>query len=118
MGKFSFKKQERLRKKQEYEKVFKEGIIVKDAFFNIYILKDDKTTKIGLSVTRKIKKATQRNRIKRLLREVYRLNKDKLACNAKIVIVAKEKCILLIEDFKAIQEKILKLFKKAQLITS
>ena len=45
--------------------------------------------RLGLTVSVKLGKAVQRNRIKRLFREAYRLNEDKFATGVDLVIVAR-----------------------------
>ncbi len=78
--KATFNKKERLKSKKEIELLFSEGkSISKYPVRLVYrksILKEDAKIKAGVSVSkRNFKNATDRNRIKRLLRESYRKNK-------------------------------------------
>lgn len=77
---FSFPKAEKLKSKKLIEKLFVEGKNVTNFPLKlIYVPNELETTipiKTGVTVPkRKFKKAVDRNRIKRLLREAYRLNK-------------------------------------------
>lgn len=76
----TFNKQEKLKLKKLIETLFKEGkSITLFPLRIIFLQKDhdkDKPLQVGFSVPKRlIKKAVDRNRIKRQLREVYRLNK-------------------------------------------
>ena len=51
------------------------------------------TLKVGFSVGKKLGCAVQRNRIKRLFREAYRLNEDKFATGVDLVIVARSRAV-------------------------
>jgi ribonuclease P protein component len=46
-------------------------------------------TRLGIAVSRKVGKAFVRNRIKRMIREYFRLNKHRLPPGADLVFVAK-----------------------------
>jgi ribonuclease P protein component len=48
-----------------------------------------KMNRVGITVSAKLGKAVVRNRLRRRLREVYRLNEDKLSPGYDIVIVAR-----------------------------
>lgn len=79
--KFTFKKKDRLKSQKLIEKLFLEGKSVTSFPLKLIYLKTevagDHTIKAGVSVSkRNFKKAVDRNRIKRLLRECYRLNRD------------------------------------------
>lgn len=82
MASFTFGKQERLKSRKLIEQLFAEGKSVSVPPLRAVYLKthdQDADVKTGVSVsTRNFKKATDRNRIKRLLREAYRLNKAPL----------------------------------------
>ena len=77
---FSFSKSEKLKSKKLIEKLFVEGKNVTNFPLKlIYVhngTEKDVPIKAGVTVPkRRFKKAVDRNRIKRLLREAYRLNK-------------------------------------------
>lgn len=80
--KFTYGKQEKLKSRKLTEAVFKSGqvfTVFPLKFF--YITNEANNTGVACGVgasARIFKKAVQRNRIKRLLREAYRLNKTEL----------------------------------------
>lgn len=78
--KFTFHKKDKLKSKKLIEKLFLEGRSISVYPLRLVYLKtehsDDAKIKAGVSVSkRNFRKAVERNRIKRLLREAYRLNK-------------------------------------------
>jgi len=77
---FSYPKKEKLKSQKLIEQLFSEGKSVSAFPLRMVYLKtvfnDDVQFKTGVSVSkRNFKNAVDRNRIKRLLREAYRLNK-------------------------------------------
>ena len=82
---FTFGKEEKLKSKKQIEQLFAEGKAVKDFPILMKFLKvdvNDFPVKAAFSVPkRNFKLAVERNRIKRLLRETYRLNKHILLNN-------------------------------------
>ena len=51
------------------------------------------TNRVGITVSKKLGKAHIRNRVRRRLREVYRLNEDKFQPGWDIVVVARSRAI-------------------------
>ena len=49
--------------------------------------------RLGLTVSAKLAGAVQRNRVKRLFREAYRLHEDKFATGVDIVLVARSRAV-------------------------
>ena len=76
----------------EFQKVILKGQWYGSNFFSIYILPNkENINKIGLGIGKKAGKANRRNRIKRLIREVYRSFEDRLEIGNNIVILWKSK---------------------------
>jgi ribonuclease P protein component len=51
------------------------------------------TNRVGVTVGKKLGHAVVRNRVRRRLREIYRLNAHKLSFGYDIVIVARTRCV-------------------------
>ena len=72
------------------------------------------TNRIGITVSKKLGKANVRNRVRRRLREVYRLNEDQFQRGWDIVVVARSRCIA--ADFDSIVKAYLSLAAKAGIL--
>ena len=90
MKQHSFRKFERIRKRKDYLRIYHEGKRINSKNF-ITILSRNQTgiQRLGITITKKVGNSVQRNRIKRLLREFFRLNKDRLPGSNDIVIIVK-----------------------------
>ena len=73
------------------------------------------TNRVGITVGKKIGKAHIRNRTRRRLREIYRLNEDKFQPGWDIVVVARTKAVD--ADFGKLTAAYLSLAKKAGILT-
>ncbi|TVZ56206.1 ribonuclease P protein component [Lutibacter sp. Hel_I_33_5] len=87
--KFTLGKQERLKSRKLIEKLYIEGNSIKTFPFRMVFLQvkhtSDFPVQAGFSVPkRNFKNAVDRNRLKRLMREVYRLQKEIVYTNADI----------------------------------
>ena len=86
---FKYSKKDKLKSKKLIEQLFNEGKAVTVYPLRLVYLKaefeDNSTLKTGVSVSKRLHKtAVARNRIKRLLREAYRLNKPLYINNSSI----------------------------------
>ena len=70
--------------------------------------------RVGITAGKKLGHAVVRNRVRRRLREVYRLNEDKFTAGWDIVVVARSRCID--ADFQKLTGAYLSLAKKAGIL--
>jgi ribonuclease P protein component len=87
---YSFNRSERLHLQRDFRRVFKTGRrLAHPAVFIYTSLRPDgtKTRRLGLVTSRKVGGAAERNRVKRRLREIFRLNKYGLAEGIDIIFV-------------------------------
>ena len=67
---------------------------VADGYLVLYARKNrTDTNRVGLTVSKKLGKAHIRNRVRRRIREAYRLNEEKFAPGYDIVVVARTRAI-------------------------
>ena len=91
MDKNTFRNYEKIRRKKEYLTVYQKGTRSYSDSFTIIVHKHDTgSRKMGITVSKKVGNAVRRNRIKRLLREFFRLHKLRLPESQDIVIVGKK----------------------------
>ncbi len=106
-----FKKQDRILKRKEYVELSDKGKKVHNRHFVlIYSENSKEKSRLGITVTKKVGKAVQRNKIKRYCREFFRLNRSALPENRDINIVAKKQSIYL--DSTKTFQTLENLFKK------
>ena len=91
MKRFSLDKEERLLKPPEFKRVLRNGRSHSTEHFRVFVF-SNRTNKqrLGITTSRKIGAAAKRNRIKRLLREFFRLHKTLLPPSSDILFVAKK----------------------------
>ena len=100
---------------RDYKRLYYKGGCVGSDILVVYCKKNSlKCNRLGITVGKKLGGAVVRNRIKRLIRESYRLIESEVALNNDIVIVARSKCAE--ADFHAVSGTLKRLFKKSKLL--
>ena len=97
---FSFTKADRILNRHEFIALSKTGRrIHSEHFIAVFAPNQHVRSRIGITVTKKVGPAVKRNRIKRIVREYFRLNRHNLAGNWDINLIAKRQRV----DFSAEQ---------------
>lgn len=79
-----------LKMNYEFRRLYSKGKSAATPFLVVYMRKTRKdTNQLGITVSTKIGKAVTRNRIRRRLREIYRLNEERIVRGTQLVIVAR-----------------------------
>ena len=88
---------------------------VADGYLVLYARKNRSgENRVGLTVSKKLGKAHVRNRVRRRLREVYRLHEEQFQSGWDLVVVARSKAVD--ADFSRLTRSYLSLAKKAGLL--
>ena len=113
--KFRFTKEQRLKGYNKFHLILTEGKKFSNNFYLISVLKRNcAVSQIGISVSKKIKRSVDRNKLKRQLREIYRKNQYKFNKNLNIVVIAKEKALN--TDLKEMEKYFMLLCERAGII--
>ena len=80
----------RITEKSEYQRVFSQGEKLWGRLFVCYVqVETAAECRLGLVVSRKVGGAVVRNRVKRYIREFFRLNRHRLVPGLQLVVVAR-----------------------------
>lgn len=83
-----FRAGEHIRRRSEFQAVYDRGVRAHGRYSTIFLLPNaEGAGRLGIAATRKLGGAVQRNRAKRLIREVFRRNK--IAAGFDVVVVPK-----------------------------
>jgi ribonuclease P protein component len=87
----SYRKSERVTNRSDYKAIYNNGVWSSSQHFTRIVCSNKQGTKrLGITVTKKIGNAVKRNRIKRLIREFFRLNKALFPAGQDVVVMAKK----------------------------
>ena len=92
MGLFSFRREERIVKKKDFIslKIYGRRYYTKN--FSVIVRENGRDiTRLGITASKKVGNSVRRNRMKRLIREFFRLNKHKIPKGYDVVITALKK---------------------------
>lgn len=89
-----FPKTNRILRRSEFRRVYEKGCKFRTNFFTAFVVESGGCKpRLGITTTRKMGNAVKRNRARRLLREVFRKNKQFVPNGIDIVVNAKESII-------------------------
>ncbi len=102
---------ERIRKNQEFKRVYNKGKSVVNRYLVMYYMKNNLPyNRIGFSVSKKVGKSVVRNRVRRLMKETYRLRKIDINNGYDLVFVARVRMNQ--ADYRTVEKSMFHLLKK------
>ncbi|MBQ3407843.1 MAG: ribonuclease P protein component [Clostridia bacterium] len=106
-----------LKKNYEFKNVLSKGKFYVSKHVIMYVKNNNKKENyVGIAVNTKIGKAVRRNRIKRLIRESYRIEKNKILKGKDIVFLWNKKADASVINYSIIHGEIIELFDKANMV--
>jgi len=88
-----------IKKTKSFKTVYNSGLQGVNPYFVMYAVHNNTdVTRLGISVSKKVGKAVVRNRVKRLVKEIYRLNNYRIFTGLDIVVVARPAATALLEE--------------------
>jgi len=102
----------KLKKDNDFKKVFEKGKYLQEDFIKIKLLKNDLEASrfafmVGLKVS---KKAVKRNKIRRWLEEIVRLNLEQIKTGFDIIVMVNPE--ILNKKYQQVEEVLIKLLRK------
>ena len=111
MTQFSFPKNKRILKKKDFKRLSEQGKKVLTQYFIAIVTKGaENNNRIGITASKKVGNAPERNRIKRLIREYFRHRQENNPETKDINIIARKDIVSL--SNKEIFKELDKLFNK------
>jgi ribonuclease P protein component len=110
-----FRRSFRLKKRREFERVYRNGKKYWNKTFVVYILPNKTNiTRLGLTVSKKVGNSVKRNRVKRLIRESFRLSQEQILPGYDIVVIAQPRAYSL--KYKQLQSELLSLLRRGGIL--
>ena len=103
---------DRLKKNSDFVRVYRNGISRADSYLVLYRLKRDDvgSSRFGVSVSKKIGNSVVRHRIKRRLKEIFRLSEDEFGCGFDYAVIARSRAARAV--YAELEESMMRLLKK------
>lgn len=121
------RRKSRLSRSQDFDRVYRAGRSVANRYLVLYYFRrsesDDPAlegapSRVGFSVSKRIGSSVQRNRVKRALREAFRLIEHRVPADLDFVLIAREPLPGLLGErgLSGLEEKLTEVYGKASLL--
>lgn len=109
------KSEERIKRNSHFRYIYNRGKSISNDTLVLYILKNKKSiNRVGISVSKKVGNSVVRNRVKRLIRESYRLNRHNFINGHDFIFIARQKSSS--ADYKKVEGAMKHLMRKTGII--
>ena len=104
-----------LKENHLFRRAYNRGKTAADSRLALYVRRNgQKQNRLGFTVSTKVGHAVVRNRVRRRLREIYRLHEDGLRAGFDVVVVARTRAAA--SDYHQLEKSFLKLADKLELL--
>lgn len=109
------KSEERIKRNSHFRYIYNRGKSISNDALVLYVMKNKKDiNRIGISVSKKVGNSVVRSRVKRLIRESYRLNSDSFNKGFDFVFIARQRSAS--ADYHKIEGAMKHLMRKSGMI--
>ena len=106
-----------LKNNYEFRRLYNKGQSAALPTLVVYARKNKRAqNRVGYTVSVKLGHAVVRNRVRRRLREIYRLHEGEVKCGYDVVVVARSRAVE--ASYRKLEKDFLQLLKKLELIRS
>ena len=106
-----------LNKNYEFHRLYRKGSSAATPFLVVYARGSKRPgNHVGFTVSTKLGKAVKRNRVRRRLREIYRLHEGELARGADLVVVARGRAVT--ASYRQLETAFLSACKRLGILTT
>ena len=104
-----------MKKNYEFRRLYAKGTNAVAPYLVLYARKSGRSTnRLGITVSTKVGKAVVRNRVRRRIREIYRLHESELHRGVQLVIVARSRAAL--ADYRQLEHSFICACEKLSLL--
>lgn len=104
-----------LKENYEFRRLYRKGKSAVGPHLVLYAQRREReNNRVGITVSAKLAKAVRRNKVRRRLREVYRLNEAKFRRGADLVIVVRGRGVA--APYRVLEREVLELAKRLELL--
>ncbi len=109
-------KELRLRKREDFSKVYRTGKSVANYQFVLYYREQSvrPAFRLGISASKKLGNAVVRNRLRRTVKEIWRLNQDRILPNYDYVVIIRKAAVDM--DYQQMEKSMLHVLKKGSFL--
>lgn len=105
----------RLKKNYEFKYVYNKGKVYPNNLLVLYIVGNRSDfNRMGVSVSKKVGKSVVRNKVRRRIKECYRLNCDKIKSGYNIIFIARVNAKE--ASYKEIEKSMMSLFRRSRIL--
>lgn len=110
------KKTRMIKRRNDFKNLFSKGKIVYNKNLTFYFLKNkQEINQLGIAVSKKSGNAVDRNKIKRLIRENYKIFEDKLSTGYNLLFSVNKKCEIEKVNFYNVKREMEIALKKSEI---